>query len=159
MKAWYYSKDQQEQRIILILAIIIGLSLFYLLIWSPISEAFQQKNNQVNTKRELLTWMQKTGQEISSLKPRTKQKKRNIGSLLSTVDRTIKASGLSQTMKRLEPQRNDSVQIWFEKTSFDTLIKWLGKVNSEYTIMIQSINIDRLEQPGIVNARLILKKG
>ena len=54
MKAWYESKDPQEQRIIIILGIIIGLALFYLLIWSPISESYAQKTGQVEAQRKLL---------------------------------------------------------------------------------------------------------
>jgi len=160
MKAWYNAKEPQEQRIIWILGIIIGLSLFYLIIWSPVSETFDQKNKQVQAKQALLGWMEETSKEIIRLKPQTNnQQKRSGGPLLSSIDRTIKAARLNQTMKRLEPQGNQSVQIWFEKTAFDTLIQWLGKLDSEYNINIQSINVERLDQPGLVNARLVLKKG
>jgi len=161
MKSWFYAKDQHEQRIILALAGLIGLSLAYLLIWSPITEAFQQKKNQVAAKQQLVSWMEKTARDIIQLKPlTTQQQKRNSGGpLLSTIDRTIKIARLNQTMKRLEPQGNDRVQIWFEKTAFDTLISWLGKVEGEYGIQIQTINIERLEQSGRVNARLVLRKG
>jgi len=160
MKSWFYAKDQQEQRIILVLAGLIGLSLIYLLIWSPITESFQQKKSQIATKQLLASWMEKTAQDIIQLKPLTaQQQKRNSGPLLSTIDRTIKIARLNQTMKRLEPQGNDRVQIWFEKTAFDTLINWLGKIEGEYGIQIQTINIERLEQSGRVNARLVLSKG
>ena len=160
MKAWYNAKEPQEQRIILILSVIVGLSLFYLLIWSPISETYQQKHKQVFARQQLLSWMEKTSQEIIRLKPQTNnQRNRSGGPLLSSIDRTIKAARLNQTMKRLEPQGNERVQIWFEKTAFDTLIQWLGKLDSTYGINIQSINVERLDQPGLVNARLVLKKG
>jgi len=159
MKAWYNAKEPQEQRIILILGVIIGLSLVYLLIWSPLSEAFLQKNSQVKAKQQLLSWMEKTGKQIISLKPQSRLQQRSTGPILSTVDRTIKTAGLGQTLKRLEPQGNQRVQIWFEKTAFDTLIIWLGKLTTEYAYQIQTINIERLDQPGLVNARLVLKKG
>ncbi len=62
-------------------------------------------------------------------------------------------------MKRLEPQGNNKVQIWFENTGFDSLISWLGKLASQHQIHINSINIDRQDTPGTVNARLVLIKG
>jgi general secretion pathway protein M len=160
MKTWFESKDPQEQRIIIILGIVIGLALFYLLIWSPISESYAQKTGQVEAQRKLLNWMQSTGQQIAQLTG-TAQRSKSTGGrpLLSTVDNTIKASGLGPSMKRLEPQGNDKVQIWFENTNFDQLVLSLGKLSSDHQIQISSINIERQEQPGLVNARLVLIKG
>ncbi len=158
MKAWFYAKEPHEQRIIIILGIIIGLALIYLLIWSPISESYAQKTTQVQAQRKLLTWMEDTGQQIAQLRG-TAAQGTGGGPLLSTVDRTIKASGLGPGMKRLEPQGNNKVQIWFENTNFDQLLTSLSKLASDHQIQISSINIERQEQAGLVNARLVLIKG
>jgi len=160
MKAWFYAKEPQEQRIIIILAVIIGLALFYLLIWSPISESYARKTSQVEAQRKLLAWMQGTARQITQLRGSTQQGKGgSSGPLLSTVDRTIKTSGLGATMKRLEPQGNDKVQIWFENTNFDQLLTSLGLLASKHKIQVSSINIERQDQAGLVNARLVLIKG
>jgi len=160
MKAWYYAKEPNERLIILILAGVISLSLFYLLIWSPLSEGYAQNRTRVEAQRKLLTWMQNTGSEIARLQGSSSAKGGSgSGPLLSTVDSTIKSSGLGRTMKRLEPQGNDKVQIWFENTGFDSLISWLAQLASQHQIHINSINIDRQDAPGTVNARLELVKG
>jgi len=160
MKSWYYSKEPQERRIILILAVVIGLSLFYLLIWSPITEGFAQKTTQVEAQKKLLSWMKNSSLEIKRLQGSSQGKSsKSNAPLLSTVDSTIKSSGLGRGMKRLEPQGNNKVQIWFENTGFDSLVSWLGKLASQYQIHIYSINIDRQDTPGTVNARLVLTKG
>lgn len=160
MKAWYYSKEPNERLIILILAGVISLSLFYLLIWSPITEGYAQKITRVEAQRKLLSWMQNTGNEIARLQGSSAgNNSTRTGPLLSTVDSTIKSSGLGRTMKRLEPQGNDKVQIWFENTGFDSLISWLAQLANQHQIHINSINIDRQDIPGTVNARLELVKG
>jgi general secretion pathway protein M len=160
MKAWFYAKEPHEQRIIIALGIIIGLALFYLLVWSPVAESYARKTDQVESQRKLLGWMQGSAQQIARLQGIAQDGKSTAGgTLLSTVDRTIKASGLQRTMKRLEPQGNDKVQIWFENTNFDQLVAALGKLSAEHKIQISSINIERQEQPGLVNARLVLVKG
>ena len=158
MKTWYLSKDPSERIIILFIGVIIVLALFYLLVWSPISISHHRNLSQLEQKRELLNWMQGASAEIKQLQNSSPQTGRRSGPLLSTVDSTIKSSGLSQSMKRLEPQGNDKVQIWFENTAFDALTLWLGTMANQYHIQIESINIDRQPESGKVNARLVLIK-
>ena len=159
MKAWFEAKEPHEQRIIIILAVIVSLALIYLLIWSPISESYTQKTTQVEAQRKLLAWMHNSAQQITQLRGTAQQGKGSGGPLLTTVDRTIKSSGLGPSMKRLEPQGNNKVQIWFENTSFDQLISSLARLASEYNIQISTINIEGQAQAGVVNARLVLIKG
>jgi len=159
MKAWFYSKEPHERQVILALAVLIGLSLIYLLIWAPISDSYQQNSTKVKAQRELLGWMQKNSAEIIRLQGAGKKAARVSGPLLSTIDRTIKSGGLGPAMKRLEPKGSNRVQIWFELAGFDALISWLSDVATRYDINIESINIERQDQAGKVNARLILIKG
>ncbi len=159
MKDWYNAKQPHEQRIIMVLGIIVALALIYLIIWSPASEAYSQKMKRVEAQRTLLAWMQDTGQKINQLQNTGQRGQTSGAPLLSTVDNTIKASGLGQSMKRLEPQGNHKVQIWFESTDFNQLISSLAKLDSDHRIQVNSINIEKQQQPGLVNARLILIKG
>ena len=158
MKNWYLSKDPTERIIILFIGVIIVLALFYLLVWSPISISHNRNLSQLENKRQLLSWMQSTSIEIKQLQNSSPAGRAQSGPLLSTVDSTIKSSELAQTMKRLEPQGNDKVQIWFENTGFDALILWLGTLANQHQIQVDSINIDRQPEAGKVNARLVLIK-
>lgn len=157
MKSWYYAKEPHERQIILVVGIILIISLLYLLIWSPVTEGYAQKKTQVVAQRELLRWMQSSSLQIDRLQG-SGQKSRagNDDPLLSTVDQTIKSSQLGNSMKRLEPQGENKVQIWFENTSFDALTDWLSQLANQYQIRVNTINIDRQDAPGQVNARVVL---
>ena len=160
MKNWFYSKEAHERQIIIVLGVLVSLSLIYLLIWAPVSDSYQQNSSKVKAQRELLSWMKKNSAEIIRLRSSAKGSTRKAtGPLLSTIDRTIKSAGLGVAMKRLEPKGGNRVQIWFEQAGFDALINWVGSVATTYGINIESINIERQEQAGKVNARLILIKG
>jgi len=160
VKSWYYAKEPHERQIIIVIGIILAIALFYLLVWSPITEGYANKKTQVTAQRELLNWVQATGDKIKRLQGSGQQSKAGSeGPLLSTVDRTIKSSRLGSSMKRLEPQGENKVQIWFENTDFDALVDWLGKLANEYQIHVNTINIDRQDAPGQVNARVVLTTG
>ncbi len=160
MKAWFYSKEPLERRIVIAVGAMIILSLLYLLVWVPVSESYDLKSKQLNSKRELVQWMQKTAARITRLQgDRTAKGASSNHPLLSTVDQTIKRSGLGSSMKRLEPQGNNKVQIWFENAGFDPLVSWLGNLSGQYQISIVTISIEPQGQPGRVNARLVLSRG
>ena len=160
MKTWFNEKEPYEQKVIIAVGVLVIISLIYLLIWTPISDSYRQKSSRVTAQKNLLSWMKRTGQQIVDLRGnKSAQQRGSSGPLLSTVDRTIKSSGLSLTMKRLEPQGSDKVQIWFNNTNFDRLINWLGQIDRQYRIHIFSINIEAQAKSGQVNARVILTKG
>lgn len=160
MKTWYYEKEPHERQIILVVGAILAIALFYLLVWSPITEGYANKKKQVEAQRELLSWMQSNSTRINQLQGSGKSTRAGSdGPLLSTVDRTVKSSKLGSSMKRLEPQGENKVQIWFENTEFDALVDWLTQLSSQYQIQVNTINIDRQDAPGQVNARVVLTTG
>jgi len=160
MKSWWLDKNPREQMALVIAAAALLLFLIYLLAWQPFVEAVEQKRLQVKSQRITLDWMQQNLGEIQRLRNlrRTSGATQSNEALLTLVDRTAKQSQLRQQIQRIKPQGEDSVQLWVEQAAFDTLLKWLAELSAQYGIQIESINIDRQELPGIVNARLVLQR-
>jgi len=157
MKSWYLSKSPQERQIISVISVLVVLSLIYLIIWAPLSDSYQRNQIQLKAKRSLLSWMEPSSRQIQQLQNNQKNGRQpNQKPLLSTADSTIKSFGLGSQMKRLEPQGNNKVQIWFENADFDLLIKWIASISSEQHIRVSSINVDGLAQAGKVSARVVL---
>ena len=77
---------------------------------------------------------------------------------MTLVDRTAKQQQLRQFIQRLKPEGSDSVQLWVEQAPFDVLIRWLGLLLDKHGIVVESINIERQEQAGLINARLNLER-
>lgn len=159
MKAWWLTKTQREQLMLIAAAAVILLFLIYLLAWQPFTQAVEQKRLLVGSQQTTLDWMEQTLPEIQSLRgQQNRQTKTSNEALLTLVDRTAKQRQLRQQIQRIKPQGDDTVQLWVEQVAFDTLLKWLGELSLQYGIAVDSLNIDRQDLPGIVNAKLVLQR-
>lgn len=159
MNAWLSAREPRERMLIYIMGGAVGLALIYILVWEPLTNAYHRQITQLEEQKKLLAWMQQSGQEIMQLQGTAGNKPVSEGPLLSNVDRIVKSEGLAGYLKRLEPQGQDKVQLWFENASFDQIVKLLASLLHQYGISVYTINIDRQEQPGIVNARVVVQRG
>ena len=160
MRQWWNSKTHQEHLAMIIGGSAVLILLLYLIIWRPFEQNLEQKALQVASQQSTLQWMKGNLGLIKSLNSNQSKRGSNTNeALLTLVDRTAKKAELRQLIKRIKPQGDDSVQLWVEQASFDILIRWLGQMTQEHGMDVESLNIDRQDGPGLVNARLVLQRG
>ncbi|MCG7954344.1 MAG: type II secretion system protein M [Candidatus Thiodiazotropha endolucinida] len=160
MKQWWLSKTPQEHLAMIVGGTAVLLLLIYLIVWHPFQQSLEQKALLVKSQESTLQWMKDNADLVKNM--RSNQPGKGAASneaLLTLVDRTAKRVQLRQQIKRIKPQGDDSVQLWVEQASFDTLIRWLGQMTQEYALNIESLNIDRQDAPGLINARVVLQRG
>lgn len=160
MKAWFLSLNQRERMLLQTAAAVMAVFLFYILIWQPLSDNYEKNKKNVFAATETLEWMKKTSREIKLLRGN------NSGSstiksgkqfVLGIVDQTVRKSGLNSAMKRVQPEGESGVRVWFEEAPFDEFIKWLAVIESEKGLFVNEINIERSDSPGLVNVRVYLE--
>ncbi|MEJ2609626.1 MAG: type II secretion system protein M [Candidatus Thiodiazotropha sp.] len=160
MKQWWSSKSPQEHLAIIIGSLAVLVLLFYLAIWRPFSQNLEKKVVLVKSQESTLQWMQENSNLIKRMQARQGSKRGKTNeALLTLVDRTAKSIRLREQIQRIKPQGDNKVQLWVEEASFDLLIRWLGQLTQDYALEIESLNIDRQDAPGLVNARLVLQRG
>jgi len=164
MKAFfdqYFNQLAERERLLLLVAgPLLLLVLVYALLWRPLDQRVEHLQQRVMEQQSLQQWMQVSAQKVQQLR----QQSRPGGtvsrqSLLSLVDRTVRQSGLSEALKRVEPDGADKVKVRLEQASFDAVIKWLEVLQSRDSVVVQSISIDRRDSAGVVNVRLTLLGG
>lgn len=160
MKEWWLSKTQREQLMLISAGAAALLFLLYLMAWQPFTEAVERNRQRAVSQQATLQWMEENLPEVQRLRGQQNKRQgaRTNEALLTLVDRTSKQKQLRQQIQRLKPQGEDGVQLWIEKASFDTLLKWLGELTEQHGIVIDTLNIDRQDEPGLVNARLVLQR-
>ena len=161
MKDWYDNLEPRERRIVIAGAIVLVIALLYLLAWEPWVKKIStlEKSNQAN--QELLVWMEQSAVEAKQLQAKLKASGpsgRSKGqSLLGTIDRTAKTGKLGKSVKRVQPDGQTRARVWLENASFDSMVSWLEKLQRQQGIRIVTSVIEKQDEPGLVNARLVLQ--
>ncbi len=95
--------------------------------------------------------------EVKRLSSLQKEKPGRKGSLMGQIDRTAKRHGLGDAIKRIEPQ-GESVQVRFEMVEFNKMLMWLDQLNAKDGLQVQGAVIERTENSGLINARIVIGK-
>ena len=82
----------------------------------------------------------------------------NQRSLLAIIDSTANRLGLRNSIKQIQPEGADLATIWIEEISFDALANMLGQLDKNSNVKVTEANIAKLNKPGIVKARIALKR-
>ncbi|MCU7881153.1 MAG: type II secretion system protein M [Candidatus Thiodiazotropha sp. (ex Lucinoma aequizonata)] len=160
MKQWWQSKTPQEHLTLILTTTAVLILLLYLIIWRPLSLALEKKELLVKSQLTTLNWMQSNLELVKSLRSQQKTSPSNTNeALLTLIDRTATKIQLRQQIQRIKPQGDKAVQLWVEQAPFDIVINWLGQLTQQHGIEIESLNIDRQEKTGLINARLVLQRG
>jgi general secretion pathway protein M len=160
MRAWWRQLAAHERRSVVMASAVLALILLYSLVWRPLVGYHARLQQRVAEQTEMLAWMQQAAQEVQQLRavsggvePASAQ------SLLMQVDSSAKASGLGEALKRVEPEGNTLVRIWFEQTSFDATVLWLEQLKRAQGARIVSVVVEHATAApaGVVNMRIALE--
>lgn len=130
------------------------LSLFYFLIVAPVSKSFKKHRKEVPEKQATLAWMQEAQREVAKLRVSGNKGKKAYSSPLITIEKTARQWKLDGSLKRMEPDGDQSIKVWMEEAIFDDLILWLQLLQSDYQIVVSTINVEKKTAPGYVDARI-----
>ncbi|MDW3094760.1 MAG: type II secretion system protein M [Gammaproteobacteria bacterium] len=160
MKDWWNNLQSREQSFVLIAGIALILFLFYSLAWSPLADARDKKLMRVENNQELLLWMKSKSTEIKQLKLTNPNllKSDNKRSLLAIVDSLANRLGLRAAIRQIQPDGPHAATVYMDEINFDALATMLGQLDKNSNVKVREASITKLEKPGLVKARLILKR-
>ena len=160
MKDWWYNLQTREQNYVLIAVVVLILFLFYSLAWSPLTQARDVKRMHVENNQELLSWMKTKSTEIKQLKLTNPNllKSDSKRSLLAIVDSLANRLGLRSAIKQIQPDGPHAATVYMDEIDFDALATMLGQLDKNSNVKVREATITKLDKPGIVKARLKLKR-
>ncbi len=82
-------------------------------------------------------------------------------SLVVIVDNSLRQRGLSNSLQRSQPTPSGTgIRVEFEGVAFDDLILWLGDLNRQYDLQVESANfsVASRESLGRVNSSVTLQR-
>lgn len=162
MKAWWSTLQTRERLMVVIGALCLGIIVLWLMVWEPLSTRRDELSQRVEAAQETLVWMQQASRQIEQ-----QRTIRDDGiaastddgrSLLSVIDASAKQANLRKPIQRMDPQGDNGVDLWIEGVDFDELVRWLSRLQREHGIEIESISVDRTDEPGRIESRLSLQR-
>ncbi|MDX1286280.1 MAG: type II secretion system protein M [Draconibacterium sp.] len=158
MKEWFLKLSPRERIMIQVAGAAVLIFILYLLIVQPIASNYKNNKNNVAKAEESLRWMRTAAQEIRQLRGNStiNTRPKDNQSILSLVDSSARKAGLAKVMKRVQPETDSGVRVWFEDVAFDELINWLATIESSHGLSVNEINVEQTEVTGLVNVRVFL---
>ena len=142
----YQKLSSQDQRALQGLAIFLACFLLYLFLWAPLSQWSQQQRADFIQQKSVYSWVQTHIAQVPTDHPRKTPDSQMLSPIIAQA---AKESGI--TLTRVQP--NDKhVSVWIDETPYQSLLPWLVNLETQQSLTIQQIRIDRLQQSGVVKA-------
>lgn len=159
MKEWFNNLEQREKQMVSVGAVALLVLMIYVLAWDPFVKRYASLEASARENEQLVAWLQERAQEVGELRAAMPSHGlTNQGqSILGNVDKTAKAMGLSESIKRVQPEGTTKARVSLEDASFDKVVRWLENLQRQQGINVESGAIEKQEEPGLVNVRLVLE--
>lgn len=155
----YDALQPRERKMVLAASVAIALALVFLVVWQPVVTARERGDAALHQARETANQIEQLAARAPKPKGSTPAKAAaNAGrSLLTIVDLASRGVNGLAAPTRLQPDGEKKVRVWFEHTSFDALVQWIGKLHAQHGITVVSADIGRGNPTGTVDARFSLQ--
>lgn len=162
MKEWYAGLEPRERRLMIGAGVFLIVMLFYLLVWEPIAKDNEALRLSYQNSQQLIDWMEDAAEEAKALQAKISASgpsgSSENQSLLGIIDRTAKRDKLGSSVKRVQPDGKTGARVWLENAIFNDMIKWLENLQHKEGIRLVTTVIEKQEEPGLVNARLVFER-
>ena len=159
MREWWYGLETRERRTLIIGGAALAIIVFIFAVWLPAHRGVDSTQQRVDEQRRLLSWMQQAAAEARALRGSgaSAPKTRDSGqALYALADETARSAGLGESIREVSPSGENRVRVDLQGAEFDTLIRWLTELRGEYGIQASPISVRETDQPGRVNAQVVL---
>lgn len=148
---WLDGLESRDRTIVLGLAAVLALVLFYLILWRPLHRWADEQGERYASQVALLDWM-----HANEAAARTKgqQGDRPTGPDSAVIANTAASAGLQLT--RYQPEAGGGVSVVLQAQPFDAVLRWVAGLEQQQQVVVKQMSIDAQGDPGRVNARINL---
>ena len=154
-----YELLQPRDRMILNgLAIFLLVLIVFFVLVKPATDSVVDAEAKLENSQAVLQWMINNKhliQKESPSKGGQKGRRPKNKTMLSLVNSTSSRYGV--TLKRYKPEGDDKLHVWLDNVEFNSAVKWLNKLQSDYSVGVVNISIDSGKKSGFIKAKIILR--
>jgi len=153
---WYESLAERERRFVSI-GMVVAVAVLLLALLVPLHRSVTAAEQRVAGKRRDLVWLQAVAPQVAAAGTSAGAAGGDNESLVVLADRVAQATGIARSLTGSQPSGNGGLRVRVEKAPFDALATWLGQLNQQHGVRVETANIDALPAPGLVNATIVLR--
>ena len=161
MRSWFESLEEREKIFVLTAALVIVFASFWFGIWRPLDSGQKSTAARVDTWKISLAELQPLKGQVQASGTGQPIQTGQDQSLVVIVDNTLRQRGLYNALQRSQPTpAGNGIRVEFEDAAFDDMMLWLGDINRQYGLLVQSgsFSVASGENPGRVNSTLTLER-
>jgi general secretion pathway protein M len=151
----YRELNLRDQGMLIALAAAIVVYLLVVVAWRPLAQANRSLQQANAVLRDSVQNINQLAAEYRQLQQSGSGKGAvSTESLAQLLDRTVAAQQLQ--MSRFQPGSNGDVQVRFDNSAFDQIVRWLHQLESEHTVTVRDLSVTPGAAPGLVNVSVRL---
>lgn len=151
VKRWFYSRTEQEQRLLGVAFVLLIVLVFHQAYWAPSQQAITQLERKLAAQAELQAFVAEQGAQATRLR-QAGSTTTFSGSLAQLVNQTARENAL--TVARVQP-RNDNLIVWLDEAPFNAVMTWLNNLRNS-GVIVTSVDIRASGTEGVVEARRVV---
>ncbi|MFV0543767.1 MAG: type II secretion system protein GspM [Marinicella pacifica] len=155
MKLFLSQLSHRERQLLNVGAVLILLTLFWLLVFRPVSNYLNRQAHLKIQLQQQLSAMQQSAGQLTGRQVISQQALPADKTFSAWLDGQLQQLNLQNAVKRSEPVDDKTVTIWLESVSFDTWVDWLQDIHQKYGVTVDQADIIISDRPaGLVNIRM-----
>lgn len=147
---WYAGREPGEQKIVAALALLIVLSLLWLILWKPVSDWRADTANRHQNAQQSYDYLKRNEQELKDSVRAGRNPARS--SILRLITQAARARGLQ--LPRVQPESGGGVSVVLQDQPFNDVLAFVAQLEENNGISVIRASIDSSGTPGRVNAQL-----
>lgn len=149
-QSWFLSLSKREQRLLNIASILLGLMLFYFLLWQPSLDFRNQYVNELEFEQTGLDWM-RANETVA--RARVQSNSADSEAQLTTISRT--AGIFNVPLNRVQPIA-EGVSVNVSNQKFNDVISWIFALQNDHGISVIHMRMSRTGS-GTVDADIVFR--
>lgn len=128
--------------------------IFY--VWQPVDRDRQKLRANLPQLRANAEQMRLNAAEVVRLKTLSSSASLPNGGIRSAVEKSAETFKLRDSMSQVSMEGDGRISILMATVSFDAWVRWLGHLQEQYRIRLESCRVEALPQPGMVRIKAVL---
>ena len=161
MKDWYASLQPRERVFVALAVVAIALAGGWFGLWVPLDTNHGAAQARVDNWRQSLAELRPMRGQVQAAASGRPTNINPNQSRVVIVDTSLRQRGLTNSLQRSQPTPSGTgIRVEFEAAAFDDLVLWLGDLNRQYGLQVESANfsVAATDSPGRVNSSVTLQR-